>query len=32
VEATARALVSSRGAGVLDEVAKTHFKTTQRVL
>jgi ribonuclease HIII len=32
VEAAARALVASRGAGVLDEVAKTHFKTTQRVL
>ena len=32
VEAVARALVASRGASVLDEVAKRHFKTTQRVL
>ncbi len=32
VEAAARALVSSGGAGVLDEVAKVHFKTTQRVV
>jgi ribonuclease HIII len=32
VEAVARALVASRGPAVLDEVAKKHFKTTQRVL
>ncbi len=32
VEAVARALVASRGAGVLSEVAKKHFKTTQRVV
>jgi ribonuclease HIII len=32
VEATARALVASRGPGVLDGVAKKHFKTTRRVL
>lgn len=32
VEAVARALVASRGAGALDGVAKTHFKTTQRVV
>ncbi len=31
VEAVARALVSSRGPGVLDGLAKTHFKTTSRV-
>lgn len=32
VEATARALVAARGPDVLDEFAKRHFKTTQRVL
>ncbi len=32
VEAVARTLVAARGPGVLDEVAKKHFKTTQRVL
>ena len=31
VEAVARALVASRGRGVLIELAKYHFKTTQRV-
>lgn len=32
VEAVARGLVAARGRGVLDEVAKTHFRTTRRVL
>ena len=32
VEAAARALVAARGPAVLDDVAKKHFKTTQRVL
>jgi ribonuclease HIII len=32
VEAVARALVAQRGPGVLDEYAKRHFKTTQRVV
>jgi len=32
VEATARALVASRGRDVLRDVAKVHFKTTQRVI
>jgi ribonuclease HIII len=32
VDAAARALVAQRGAGVLDEIAKRHFKTTERVL
>jgi ribonuclease HIII len=32
VEATARALVSQRGSDVLRDVAKVHFRTTQRVL
>ncbi|HYM13997.1 MAG TPA: ribonuclease HIII [Dehalococcoidia bacterium] len=32
VEAVARGLVASRGRGILDELAKAHFKTTQRVM
>jgi ribonuclease HIII len=32
VEAVARALVASRGQGVLRDLAKVHFKTTQRVI
>jgi ribonuclease HIII len=32
VEAVARALVASRGEGVLRDLAKVHFKTTQRVI
>jgi ribonuclease HIII len=31
VDAVARAIASSRGAGALDPLAKTHFKTTKRV-
>lgn len=32
VEAVARAVVSSRGPDILTEIAKRHFKTTQRVI
>jgi len=32
VEAVARALVAERGPTILDEIAKTHFKTAARVL
>ena len=32
VEATARALVQQRGRDVLQDIAKVHFKTTQRVV
>jgi len=32
VEAVARALVKQRGPDILNTVAKTHFKTTQRVI
>ena len=32
VEAVARALVAARGADALGQLAKLHFKTTERVL